>query len=269
MTSTGERMSMPLADEILEQTHVESHFVQLFEADGRVLARNVGKYFADGLALGGGLIMVATDEHRQAFFHELERRGFQPSRLEREGRITCLNSSETLARFMVDGHPDADRFDRAVGEMVRVAVERAGDRGVRAYGDMVGLLWGERQFPAAIRLEQLWNRLRKTVKFSLFCAYPVDIFGGEFDGGVLDALLCAHTHLLPSGVDGQLDSAVNRAMNEVLGTKDDQSYASLGEVQNVWATLPKSEAALLWVRNNAPEKAEEILALARKYYQTD
>jgi hypothetical protein len=258
---------MALADEILEQTHVESHFVQLYEADERVLARNVGKYLADGLALGGSLIMVATDEHRNAFFLELERRGWQPERLEREGRMTCLNSAETLSRFMVNGHPDADRFDRAVGETVRVAVERAGDGGLRAYGDMVGLLWGERQFPAAIRLEQLWNRLRKTVKFSLFCAYPVDIFGGQFDGGVLDALLCAHTHLLPSGADDQLDIAVNRAMSEVLGAEHGQTYASLAKVQKVWAALPKSEAALLWVRNHAPEKAEEILALARKYYQ--
>jgi hypothetical protein len=166
----------------------------------------------------------------------------------------------------VNGHPDADRFDRVVGEKVRAAVERSAGYGLRAYGDMVGVLWAERQFPAAIRLEQLWNKLRKTVPFSLFCAYPVDVFGGQFDGGILDALLCAHTHLLPSGADEQLDDAVNRAMIEVLGAGAGKTFVSLSERQHGWASLPKSEAALLWVRNNEPEKADEILSLARKYY---
>lgn len=258
---------MAIAEEVLEQTHVESHFVQLYEADQRVLAHNVGKYLADGLALGGGLLLVATDEHQHAFYRELERRGWHPEQLEHEGRLACFNSSETLTRFMVNGHPDADRFDHAVGDQVRAALERAGSSGLRAYGDMVGVLWAGRQFPAAIRLEQLWNRLRKVIPFSLFCAYPVDIFGGQFDSGILDALLCAHTHLLPSGAEGCLDSAVNRAMNEVLGADAGHDVVWRGDRQNAWASLPKSEASLLWVRNNAPDKADEILALARKYYQ--
>jgi len=254
-----------LAEEILDQTHNESHFVQLYEADDGVLARNVGKYLADGLAQGAGLVLVATDEHRRLFAGELERRGWRPEELERAGRLTWLDASETLARFMVNGHPDADGFDRVVGEKVKTALARAGNGGLRAYGDMVGLLWQDRQFPAAIRLEQLWNRLRRKVPFSLFCAYPLDIFGGQFDVAILDALLCAHTHLLPTGSDGHLDRAVSRAIAETIGA-DEARTLSVGQRERVWANLPKPEAAIMWLRNHAPDRADEILALARKYY---
>ena len=256
---------MAIAEEILERTQLDSHFVQLYEADDSALARNVGKYLADGLALGGDLVLCATADHRRAFSREIERRGWHVERLERDGRLTWLDASETLARLMANGHPDAERFDRVIGETVKKALANAGDGGLRAYGDMVGLLWQDRQFPAAIRLEQLWNRLRRTVPFSLFCAYPVDIFGGQFDVAILDALLCAHTHLLPTDSDGHLDRAVSRAIAETIGA-DEARTLSVGNRERVWANIPKPEAAILWLRNNAPDRADEILALARKYY---
>src|SRR6185312_4095495 len=94
---------------------------------------------------------------------------------------------------------------------------RAGHTGTRAYGEMVGLLWRAGEFDAAIRLEELWNELLKSGDASLFCAYPIDIFSADFKVGKVDALLCAHTHLLP--VDPALDGALNRAMDEVLGAR--------------------------------------------------
>jgi hypothetical protein len=34
-----------------------------------------------------------------------------------------------------------------------------------------------------------------------------------------------------------------------------------------WAVLPKAEAIILWLRNNLPHEAEDILSLARQHYQ--
>jgi hypothetical protein len=61
---------------------------------------------------------------------------------------------------------------------------------------MVGLLWIEGQYSAAIRLEEYWNRLLEANALCLFCAYPIDLFGCDFDLSKLQALLGAHTHLL-------------------------------------------------------------------------
>ncbi|MGH7528201.1 MAG: hypothetical protein ACREMX_16025 [Gemmatimonadales bacterium] len=34
-----------------------------------------------------------------------------------------------------------------------------------------------------------------------------------------------------------------------------------------WAAIPGAEAVVLWLRNNLPEHADEILGRARGYYQ--
>lgn len=258
---------MSECDRILEATDAHAHFVQLFDGDHRALTRNVGKYLAEGLSLGGGIVVVSTTNQRAPFLAELERRGWQPDRLAEDGRLDCLDAVDTLARFMVNGYPDAGRFDVVVGDVVRAAIARAGDCGLRAYGDMVGVLWGERQYPAAIRLEQLWNKLRENLPFSLFCAYPVDVFGRQFDVGILDAMLCAHTHLLPAYADGHFERAVDRAMAEVLGPDETAISKRTAGLRSVWAAIPKSEAIVLWLRKNAPDKADQILDLARDYCQ--
>jgi hypothetical protein len=258
---------MSLTAHPIDSTDQHSHFVQLYDADERVLVENVGKFLSDGLHLGGGLAIVSTADHRGAYLSELKARGWRPDELARDGRLDILDAAETLAGFMIDGHPNAERFDRIVGTAVRSAVGRAGDPGLRAYGDMVGLLWMNRQYPAAIRLEQLWNKLRTQVPFSLMCGYPVDVFGEQFDPGVLDAMLCAHTHLLPAGKNGDLEHAVNRAMLEVLGTDEMLARQTTGQFRNVWAKIPTPEATILWLRKHMPDKADQVLARAREYYK--
>ena len=65
--------------------------------------------------------------------------------------------------------------------------------------------------------KEYWNGLLRSSNISLFCAYPIDVFGEEFHVENVDALLCAHTHMVP--IDDELESALNRAMNEVLGER--------------------------------------------------
>ncbi|HEY4386628.1 MAG TPA: PAS domain S-box protein, partial [Ktedonobacteraceae bacterium] len=50
---------------------------------------------------------------------------------------------------------------------------------VRIFGEMVALLWAQGNRAAAIRLEDLWNELGQAYAFSLFCAYPMQGFGGS------------------------------------------------------------------------------------------
>ena len=43
---------------------------------------------------------------------------------------------------------------------------------VRAFGEMVALLWHQGNVAGAIALESLWNDLAQQQRFSLLCAYP-------------------------------------------------------------------------------------------------
>jgi hypothetical protein len=58
---------------------------------------------------------------------------------------------------MVNGSPDRERFHRMLDEILALATRgREGSR-VRAYAEMVDLLWRDDSSSAAIRLEELWN----------------------------------------------------------------------------------------------------------------
>jgi MEDS: MEthanogen/methylotroph, DcmR Sensory domain len=255
---------MSSCPDLLDQLESEEHVVQLYGSDHRLLTANVGRYLAEGLKRGDGLLVIATPEHRSTLSRHLkEDRGYSKAVL--EGRLVFLDAEVTLSRFMEHGEPNPELFAAVVGETLRLVVERAGHTGVRAYGEMVGLLWKSGAEAAAIRLEEFWNELLKKSSVSLFCAYPIDVFGPDFQADKVDALLCSHTHLLP--LDPALEQALARAMEEVLGPR-------LGGIQELiqanhrpaWGKVPRAEAVVLWLRNNLPGSADTILARAREYY---
>jgi anti-sigma regulatory factor (Ser/Thr protein kinase) len=145
------------------------HVVRFYERDEDLAEVTVG-YFANALLSGDVVVATATSDHHAAFRDGLEGAGIDVERAEADGQIVTLDAIATLERLMVDGHPDSSRFDRAVGEVVRAAVRSR--RRVRAYGEMVAVLWAAGDVVAAIELEDLWNELAEQSDFALFCAYP-------------------------------------------------------------------------------------------------
>ncbi len=251
----------------LEQPSPGMHLVEFYNADEATLRGNATKYLEEGLRLGSAVLLVASAEHGKAFLRSLELAGINPDLPLQDGRLVLLDSVETLARFMVDGHPNSERFEDIVGGKVRQTFSRSQNRELRVYGEMVGQLWKAKQFPAAIRLEQLWNKLQKSVPFSLLCVYPIDVFGDQFESGILDALLCAHTHLLPTENSEVLENALHRAMDEVLGSEGLVLRTQFEScLRPAWATLPRAEAIILCLRNKIPDRASDILARAARYY---
>lgn len=250
---------------LLDQADPEAHFVQLYGSDDRLLTRNVTRFLAEGLRRGDGLITVASPEHSGSIARQLgDERGY--SRAVLEGQLVFLDAQTTLDRLMVDGRPDAELFQNIIGGGVQEVQMRAGHTGVRAYGEMVGLLWKRGEYVAAVELEQLWNRLLRSSNIRLFCGYPIDVFSEDFQIDRVDPLLCTHTHLLP--LDEALEQALTRAMGQVLGIRCDGIRALIkAKFRPSWGEVPRSESVILWLRNNLPGAATEILQLARQYYQ--
>ena len=250
---------------LLDQADAEAHLVQLYGSDDRLLTKNVSRFLAEGLRRGDGLVIIASAEHTEAFASQLrDERGYSKAVL--EGRLVFLEAKATLEDLMVEGLPDANRFDTIIGGTLKQVQARAGHTGLRAYGEMVGILWQVGQYAAAARLEELWNKLLKSSHIRLFCGYPIDVFGEEFQVEKVDPLLCAHTHMLP--VDEALESALDRAMNEVLGARVNGLRTLMkANYRPSWGEVPRTEAIILWLRNNLPGSAGEILSLARGYYQ--
>jgi hypothetical protein len=129
------------------------HVVQFHDHDRRLLTKNVSEYLSAGLERGEGLVVIATTGQGEALRHQLVAGVAGADAAIREGLLVFLDARETLARFMVDGKPDWGRFVDTVGAVVREVRTRAHHTGLRAYGEMVSLLWNARQHSAAISLE--------------------------------------------------------------------------------------------------------------------
>jgi MEDS: MEthanogen/methylotroph, DcmR Sensory domain len=251
--------------ELLDQLKPAQHVVQLYGDDDRLLISNVGRYLAEGLRRGDGLLVIATPAHRTSLAGHL-RQEASYSKAVLEGRLVFLDARLTLNRFLVDGAPDPALFRSVVGESIRTVQARGVHTGVRAYGEMVGLLWQDGLLDDAAHVEELWNELLAQSEVSLFCAYPVDVLGPEFQPNTIDALLSSHTHLLP--VDPALAGALERAMDEVLGQRVNSLRPLLqANHRPSWGEIPPAEALVLWLRNKLPGSADQILARTREHYQ--
>jgi hypothetical protein len=180
--------------ELLDRAAPEEHLVQLYGRDDRLLTRNVSRYLAEGLRRGDALVVIATPEHVGAITGALRLDSPDAGSLSRDARLIVLDARETLDRFLVGGQPDEHLFRDVVGGVLAEAHRRSSTGHVRAFGEMVGLLWVEGDRAAAMRLEGYWNDLLLGAACSLFCAYPIDIYD-DGDTAGLDAVLGTHTHM--------------------------------------------------------------------------
>src|SRR5688572_556039 len=102
------------------------HVVEFYETEA-FLADTVTDFVGPGLHDGGAAIVVATPAHRHAFERALCHSGIDVEAAIDAGRYLAFDAAELLARFMVDGVPDAGRFEDLVGSLLR----RAGSGGRR------------------------------------------------------------------------------------------------------------------------------------------
>jgi hypothetical protein len=238
------------------------HAVQFCGSDELALVRNVSEYLSAGIALGQAAHIVAGTDRSTAFVDELSAiSGYSVTQLRKH--VVLLDAADTLAAFMRDGRPDPDLFDLVVGTRLRESQRSHGH--VRAFGEMVGLLWTDGQASAAIELEDLWNKLLDQGRLDLFCSYSIDVFGAQFQAGCVDGILSTHSRFI-SGASGALNAAVERAMDEVLGPKFDGLRLLATRTERAsWPPMPELERTALWLRRYLPRYADEILDKARAY----
>jgi hypothetical protein len=168
------------------------HLVQIY-ADDEIFMESLEGFVAAGLDASNGVVVIATAAHRCALEERLQLRGFDLTAVYLRDQLILLDAEETLSRFMVDGWPDDERFNRVVADLIGRA--GSGGRRVRAFGEMVALLWSRGDCGATVRLEYLWSNLCRQGTFSLFCAYPKIGFTESPDLAV-QAICAAHSRVI-------------------------------------------------------------------------
>src|SRR5258706_14294154 len=174
------------------------HHVHFYEDDASLLTL-VSRFLVEGLAGGQPIIVIATPEHQDAFIRDVTSRGFDVDAARDAGQLLLMDAEETLSQFMIDGMPDENRFEATLGALIEQRLQGQNGATLRAYGEMVNLLWKEERRTAAIRLEEQWHRLAGRHPFTLLCAYAIGPFFNVGDAEPsLDDVCRAHTYITPT-----------------------------------------------------------------------
>jgi hypothetical protein len=145
------------------------HIAQFYEHEG-ILLDSLERFVHVGVAANESAIVIATRQHLRALEDRLNATGVNVAMNRLLDQYITVDAEEALDQFMVNKWPDEELFFKLVTGLIERA--SADGRRVRAFGEMVALLWARGDVAATIRLEYLWNKVCKTPEFSLFCAYP-------------------------------------------------------------------------------------------------
>jgi hypothetical protein len=172
-----------------------SHDVQFYD-DEAYLASSVARFLAAGIKSAQPAVVIATPAHTAAIQDELRAMGIDVDAL-RAFDMVWLDANDTLSAFMEGGKPNRELFYATVGNVFERVTNARRYVTVRAYGEMVNLLWRDGKAQQAIELEQLWNELASMYAFALLCAYATDSLDPSDLTGI-ERICAVHSAVLPS-----------------------------------------------------------------------
>lgn len=249
--------------EVLTQPKSGHHMVQVYR-DQSFLSEAVSYFAGEGLLRGEAVIVIATPEHAESFIESLTRLGFDVEKIIQRHQLCFMDAKATLDTFMKQGMPEWRTFQDVLGSRIREA--QLSYPSVRAYGEMVNILWQNGEREAAIRLEDFWNKLAQHQNFSLLCAYFLDPLDVEAYDGSLDCICKSHSHLIPSENYALLEAAVSAAGEKILGESLNKMLRMLSAPARLSTAMPPAQAALLYLNQHMPLTAQSFLSHVRRHY---
>ncbi len=143
------------------------HLIQIYEDDD-VFLDTLEAFVSAGILANEVTIVIVTSSHLNGLETRLLLRGINTIAAQDVDLYIPIDANKALAEFMIYGSPDEVFFDRFISGLI----ERGKGRRIRAFSEMIALLWGQGFKSATIKLEELWNSYSNTDALSLFCAYP-------------------------------------------------------------------------------------------------
>ena len=175
-----------------DATPAHRHAVKFYGTDDSLFTTVAG-FLAEGLIVRQPAIVIATPSHRVAIVEHLRGRLIDCDAAIRRGDLLLLDADDSLGLFMVNDMPDKDLFQQSIGRVVHQTL--TGRPGImRAYGEMVDVLWKQGRSDAAIALEILWNTLAMQHNFALLCGYAMGSFYKQ--SKQLESVCAQHTHVI-------------------------------------------------------------------------
>ena len=253
---------------LLIEAPVDRHFAQVHRTQAS-LRESVGLYIETGLRRHHSVVVIATAANIDAFLDHLVRAGMPPDTYRQSGQLQVFDADDALSRIMNGDVPSWREFRRIVGSALDRA--RSFERtGVRAYGEMVNVLWRRKRAKAAIQLEEYWNEIGKDYPFSLFCAYMQDSLEEKSCMNLMPEIGRTHSEIVGSGENDRFQEALDAASRDIYGIPLSQLIGDSAGVE--WPgedRLPVGQRSMLWMIRHIPASSAKIFEAARHYSVED
>jgi signal transduction histidine kinase len=191
------RATAHVAARLLSEPPTHSHAVQFYD-DEAFLFETVALFVGAGFDAGDSALIIATSAHMRGILERLGKSAREQA-LE-SGQLILIDAEAMLDRFMV--------ADKLVESLCTEALDRvmAGltatlrpHRTIRAFGEMVDLLWQRGKPAASIQLEELWCRIAsQNGDLALLCSYGMRNFYKPEASPQFGEICRLHSHVLPT-----------------------------------------------------------------------
>jgi hypothetical protein len=182
---------------------MSEHALHVYSGDSG-LATTVAAFLSPAFAEESAILSIGTRAHVAAIEQRLRTDGYDVDGALRHGRYLSMDAERIIPSLLRDGLPTSQTFDDLVGSRLRHLTASHGN--VRAFGEIVSLLWRDGKRAAALRLEDLWNESLGYHPLSLVCGYSERVVGRTPS----ERIVTAHTRLIDesgSSLSGRGDMA--------------------------------------------------------------
>jgi len=250
--------------QFLSKPATGNHFVQVYQ-DDQQLVDAVCHFVTDQLSPTEGVVIIATPQHRLAIMAQLAAESDQLEKALQSDQYVFYDAELLLSSFMVDGMPDREKCYTAISSIFEQSSRKY--KSVRAYGEMVNILWQAGNKHAAKTLEEYWNELIQRFSFSLLCSYYVDNLDPAVYDGDIECLCSTHTHFIPSQDLDLLEKAVSKASENVMGVSLSGMMSSIAKFPHPTTIMPAAQASLLYISKTMPVTTDYILGQIRNHLE--
>lgn len=174
------------------------HVLQIYESDDEFIETLEG-FVTSGFRNGESVIIIATAEHLRALNERLRQQQWDLFSLTLQDQYIPVLTEDALGQFMINGWPDENLFYHLLTNLLLRARKR--ERRVRAFGEMVAVLWSKGHAGATVHLEHLWTQYCESEQFKLFCAYPKSGFTEDARESLAQICKC-HSKTISSNGEG-------------------------------------------------------------------
>jgi len=165
-----------------------------FYSDDASLTANVSRFLAPAFHEGQAMVAFGTPAHLRAIEKRLVAEGHDVEKARARGQYLPFDARVAMNALIEGELPAQHRFEEIIGAEVSRAVNEFG--AVRAFGEIVSLMWRDGKRQAALRLEQMWNEAIGLYPLALLCGYNVRAFTSAHDAAGVTGIIAAHTSVL-------------------------------------------------------------------------